>query len=115
MKVIHMPESGREFIPYTIVGNNIDFNDGEITINLSKKERDYEVTVDVCTDYTGGLVCGTADGVIYVAQVVIPAREYTETEILNSEGNDEDGTISETIAIREPVPFDIDQCELKLW
>jgi len=118
MKVIHMPEDGKKFIPYEVAGNNIDFNDGEMAINLSKKERDYEVLVDVCMDYTGGLVCGTADGLRYVAQVTIPEREYTEIEKPNPEYTEDgegEGTVSPTIIDREPVPFDIEKCELRLW
>lgn len=108
MKVVHLPDNGKNFISYEIVKNNIDFDDGELMFNLSKKERDYEVTIDICMDYTGGLVCGTADGLKYVAQVVIPPIEYTE-EIGEP---DEEG--NETTA-RVPVPFDIEQCELRLW
>ena len=51
--------------------------------DTSKKERDYEVVIDICQDYTGALVMGASSGEIYVAQLVVPAREYIETESEN--------------------------------
>lgn len=118
MKVVHLPEDGKNFIPYEITGKNIDFNDGDLMFNVSKKERDYEVIVDICEDYTGGLVMGADAGDRYVAQVVIPAREYTETEIDNPDyrpGAEDGMGGSEKITQREPVPFSMDRCELRLW
>lgn len=118
MKVVHLPEDGKNFIPYEIAGKNIDFNDGDLMFNVSKKERDYEVIIDICEDYTGGLVMGADSGDRYVAQVVIPAREYTETEIDNPDYDPdaENGMGgSEKITQREPVPFSMDRCELRLW
>lgn len=117
MKVTHLPENGTNFIPYEVVKSNIDFNDGDLMFNASKKERDYEVVIDICMDYTGGLVMGTEDGASYIAQLVIPEREYTETEKENPDYNpdDEESTTSSVIAERKPVPFNIDNCELRLW
>lgn len=117
MKIIHLPENGTNFIPYEVLNNNIDFNDGDLMFNISKKERDYEVVIDICRDYTGGLVMGAADGQKYVAQVIIPLREYAETEKENPayRPDSEEGTESPTITGREPVPFSIDNCELRLW
>lgn len=119
MKVTYLPENGTGFIPYEVMKNNIDFNDGDLMFNVSKKERDYEVVIDICRDYTGGLVMGTADGQKYVAQVIIPPREYIETEVENpsymAESESGMGTESKTITVKDPVPFDIDKCELRLW
>ena len=47
MKITHLPESGVNFTPYEIMGENIDFDDGELMFNVSKKERDYEVVIDL--------------------------------------------------------------------
>ena len=80
MKVIKLPENGTNFVDYEISGKSIDFGDGEMSFRVDKKERDYEVTIDICQDYTGGLVMGASAGDKYVAQLTIPAREYTETE-----------------------------------
>lgn len=109
MKVTYLPEydENKKFIDYEVNKNNLSFNDGDLSFNVSKKERDYEVVIDICEDYTGGLVMGTSTGDKYVAQVVIPAREYKEVE---TEEN-EQGTGKKSV----PVPFDIEKCELKLW
>jgi len=118
MKVTHLPENGKTFIPYEVLGKNIDFNDGDLMFNVSKKERDYEVVIDICQDYTGGLGMGAETRDKYIAQVIIPAREYTETEIANPSYNpdaEEGGTESPTITQRTPVPFSMDRCELRLW
>lgn len=117
MKVTYLPENGKNFIPYEVSGNSIDFNDGDLMFNVSKKERDYGVVIDICQDYTGGLVMGTETGDRYIAQVVIPAREYTENETENPNYNPdaEGGTESPTITERTPVPFSMDNCELRLW
>lgn len=117
MKVTHLPENGTNFIPYEVMKNNIDFNEGDLMFNVAKKERDYEVVIDICQDYTGGLVMGATEGQKYVAQVVIPPREYIETERENPAylTDSEEGTESPTITDREPVPFNIDNCELRLW
>lgn len=117
MNVTHLPEDGTNFIPYEVMGKIVSFNDSELMFDASKKERDYEVVIDICQDYTGGLVMGASSGERYVAQLVIPAREYTETESANPEYDPEaeEGTESPTITTREPVPFDIDNCELRLW
>lgn len=123
MKITHMPEDGTNFIPYEIQGKNIDFNDGDLMFNVSKKERDYEVVVDICQDYTGSLVMGTTGGERYVAQVIIPEREYKEIEKENPDYNPDSedltdagkGTGSPTITERVPLPFNMDRCELRLW
>lgn len=117
MKITHLPENGENFIPYEITGKNIDFDDGELIFNVSKKERDFEVVIDICQDYTGSLVMGAGEGERYVAQVVIPAREYTEIEVENPNYNPdaEGGTESPTFIKRTPVPFSMDRCELRLW
>lgn len=47
MKITHLPEDGKNFIPYEVSGKTIDFDDGELMFNVSKKERDYEVVIDI--------------------------------------------------------------------
>lgn len=118
MKVVYLPQNGTNFINYEIVKNNIDFNNGELIFNISKKERDYDVVVDICKDYTGSLVMGATEGQSYVAQLFIPAREYIEKEVENidlSVGFLDEGTASMTNLSQEPVPFNINKCELRLW
>ena len=118
MKVTYLPEEGKKFIPYEVMGKIVSFNDGDLIFDVSKKERDYEVVIDICQDYTGGLVMGASQGERYVAQLVVPAREYIETTSENPDYDPEaeDGSMeSSTITTREPVPFDIEKCELRLW
>lgn len=111
MKVIYLPEydENKKFIEYEVNKNNLNFNDGDLSFNVAKKERDYEVVIDICEDYTGGLVMGANTGDKYIAQVVIPARQYTEVETEESE--DSEGTGTDFL----PVPFNIENCELRLW
>lgn len=120
MVVRTLPEGAENVIPYEVIKSNLDLNDGEMIINLSKKERDYEVQLDICMDYTGGLVMGTEGGDKYVAQITVPARSYTEKIVDNpnpvtDEGEGETGTESKTIVVKEPVPFSMDNCTLILW
>lgn len=122
MVVKHYPEEDGNFLVWEAIKNNLSLNDGEMIVNLEKKERDDEVQLDVCTDYTNGLVMGTGNGDRYVAQVIIPAREYTEREEDNpdyrtlSEGEDaSNGTQSKTRIVKEPVPFSMDRCTIILW
>lgn len=102
MVVLRVPETAEKVIPYSLDGNYLDLNDGEIIVNLAKKERDDAVHIDFCWDYLDSLIMGTAGARKYAAQVDIPAREYIEEEA-------EDGVIL------KPVPFDIDKCTLTLW
>lgn len=118
MKVTYLPEDGKKFIPYEVMGKIVSFNDGDLMFDVSKKERDYEVVIDICQDYTGGLVMGASQGERYVAQLAVPAREYIETTSENPDYDPEaeDGSMeSSTITTRELVPFDIEKCELRLW
>ena len=117
MKVTYLPEDGKNFIPYEVSGKTINFDSGELMCDVSKKERDYQVVIDICKDYTGGLVMGTRTGTEYVAEIIIPAREYTEVEKENPnyDPENEEGTEQPTIKELKPVPFSMDRCELRLW
>lgn len=81
-------------IPYEVSGTKITFDD-DLTINLAKREQDYDVHIDICYDADGDLVIGAAAGRVYVAEIDIPARVY-----------DEQG---------EPVALDMDKVTLSLW
>ncbi|MCD8011667.1 MAG: hypothetical protein LUG99_00545 [Lachnospiraceae bacterium] len=108
MNVVKKPETGTNFVDYEVSGNVISFNDGELMFNVAKKERDYKITIDICEDYTGGLVIGAASGDKYIAQLEIPAREYTEVTTENTDGEGTESTM-------EAVPFSMDDCTLTLW
>ncbi len=100
MTVIEMNTGTK--IDYEVTGNKICFDD-DLTLNLAKREEDDPVHIDICYDADETLVIGTAAGRSYVAQIDIPARQYTETV-----EDDETADI-------EPVPFDIDNITLYLW
>ena len=90
-------------------GKKITFGDDELTINLASRERDYEVTLDICIDEEDGVVIGTGGKAQkYAAQVIIPARRYDVIE----DGLDEDGEPKE---VPIPIPFDVSLCTLILW
>lgn len=115
MNVIRKPENGKSFVEYATRGTKISFNDGEISADLQKKERDDEVKIDICKDYLDELVFGTSGARIYVAQIAIPARRYTDTEIENPDYDPEDEQSQPTITVHEPVPFSMDNVELTLY
>ena len=90
-------------IPYRVSNKKITFDD-DLTINLVKRENDYPVHIDLCSDSEGNLVIGTAAGRAYVAEIDIPARQYEEVPDESEEGSH-----------LEPVPLDMDTVTLSLW
>lgn len=84
----------------TSTKKKITFDD-DLTINLAKREQDWPVHIDVCYDEDEELVIGTAAGRAYVAEIDIPARQYTPGE------TEEDPPT--------PVPLDLDTVTLSLW
>lgn len=107
-------------ITYETTSKSIIFGEDEdLSINLKNREQDEKTLIDICSDSDGFLVVGTAAGLRYVAQIEIPARQYTETEETNPnydpEAEEGSEAANQTIAVREPVPFDIDNCTIYLW
>lgn len=96
-----------EHIGYSIDDNCIVFGDNDLSLNLANREMDEKVLIDICKDSNGFLVVGAATGERYVAQVEIPAREYTEVAV-DKNAEDETTTV-------EAVPFDIDNCTIYLY
>lgn len=94
-------------IEYETSQKSITFGDEDLTINLKNREMDEKVTIDICSDKQGFLVVGAETGSRYVAQIEIPAREYTEETV----ESDDDETTVQNVA----VPFDIDKCTIYLW
>lgn len=89
-------------IPFEVSGKKVIFDD-DLSINLSKREKDDPVHIDVCYDQDGELCIGAAAGWAYVAEIDIPARQYEEVE-----GEGEGTTL-------QPVPLDMDTVTLTLW
>lgn len=92
-------------ITYTTSDKRITFND-DLTINLAKRQRDWPVHIDVCSDEDNELVIGAAAGRSYIAEIDIPAKEY--------ENATENDSMSEEEA-PQPLPFDMDSVTLTLW
>lgn len=83
-------------------GKKIAFGDDDLVIRCDNRQRDIPVTVDVCADDNDNLVIGVGVGRYYVAQVEIPAIQYTEVE--------EEGETH-----MEPVPLDMGDVVVVLW
>lgn len=77
MKVNEINEGTK--ISYEVKGTALCL-DNDLTINLSARQKDYPVHIDVCTDEKGALVIGAKSGRYYVAQIDIPAKEYSPSE-----------------------------------
>ncbi len=102
MKVVNKNEG--EKIKYSVRGNKLTLRE-EITIDLEKYERDFDLHVDISEDWMGLLTMGI--GRKYIAEIDIPARKYAEVE--KNEGTDENETIPEA------VPFSMENVTLTLW
>jgi hypothetical protein len=86
-------------IEYSAAGNMVSFRGGELSLDLSRFERDFPVHIDICENAFGMLTMGISRK--YVAQIDIPARKYTEVQ---------DG-----VMVMQPVPFSMDNVTLTLW
>lgn len=104
VKVIEKNEGQK--IEYEQSGTRLYFGDDEIMINAAKYQKDWPVCVDICKGRDGNLTLGTESAQRYVAQVEIPAAEYTET----TEGEGEDAETT-----RERIPLNMADVTLTLW
>lgn len=91
-------------IDYEVNGTKITFDD-ELTLKLSKLQKDDLVHKDICYDAEGDLCIGLKEGKYYVAEIDIPPTEYEEIE---PEGEDDSPSL-------EPLPLDMDKVTLTLW
>lgn len=112
--MIEVIKTPGKHIVYETTSKSIVLGDDDLSINLKNREKDEDVTIDVCSDANGELTMGTAAGLRYVAQIEIPARSYTETEMKNP-AYTEGGQESEYITKREAAAFDIEKCTIYLW
>jgi hypothetical protein len=104
VKVIKMNTG--EKIAYEQNGTRLYFGDDELMVNAAKYQKDWDVVVDICKDRADNLTIGTDSALRYVAQIRIPAAQYTET----TEGEGE-----EAVTTREQIPLDMGDVELALW
>ena len=96
-------------LEYRTTAEKIIFGDDDLSIKLSNRERDNEVTLDICIDDENGIVIGTGGRAQkYAAQIIIPARRYDMID----NGENEDG---EPQSVPMPLPFDMSLCTLELW
>lgn len=107
-------------IPYSVRTTKVTFDD-DLTINLAKREQDWAVHIDICTDADGELVIGAAVGRMYVAEIDIPARRYEIVPINNAESQEQeqnegdDPFPDEPSEERVPIPLDMNNVTLSLW
>ncbi len=106
-------------IEYTTTKKSITFGDEDLMINLKNREQDEDVMIDICMDLNKTLVIGAgANAHRYVAQVLIPARQYNEVEVDNPD-YDSSKEISEEnpekITQLEPVEFNVKNCTIYLY
>ena len=124
-KVTVIEKNAGQKIDFEQSGTRLIFGDDEIMLNAAKYQKDWDVEVDVCRDKSGNLTIGTGSGLRYVAQVMIPAATYTETEIpaeetdeaLEAENATEngDGMNLKTTVQREQNPLDMGDVTVILW
>ena len=90
-----------------ILGNTVVFRDGELSLDLSKYERDFEVKIDITENGYNQLQVGLSKK--YVAQIVIPEREYKDVpyEKANDEG------VMETLIEKVVQPFNITKTKIE--
>ena len=124
-KVTVIEKNAGQKIDFEQSGTRLTFGDDEIMLNAAKYQKDWDVEVDVCRDKSGNLTIGTDSGLRYVAQVMIPAATYTETEIpaeetaeaLAAEDAAENGDDmnQKTTVQREQNPLDMGDVTVILW
>ena len=110
MKIIEANEGQK--ISYSTTKTWLNVGD-QIMLNLKKYEADNDVHIDITSDMAGNLETGV--GLLYVAQVDIPARSYTEEEIPNPDYSEETENSQKTIIKRDPVLFSMDNVTLTLF
>lgn len=122
-KVTVIEKNAGQKIDFEQSGTRLIFGDDELMLNAAKYQKDWDVEVDVCRDKSGNLTNGTGSGLRYVAQVMIPAATYTETEIPAEETAEapaaedaaEDGMNQKTTVQREQNPLDMGDVTVILW
>ncbi|NDY73995.1 hypothetical protein DO021_19705 [Desulfobacter hydrogenophilus] len=88
---------------------------GDSIVDCAAWQADDQVTVDVCMDADGKLKFGVEDARVYVANIVIPGKQYVDQTLVDAEGVpmlDENGMEQlERVAL----PLDMGQVIGNLW
>ena len=124
-KVTVIEKNVGEKIAFEQSGTRLIFGDDELMLNAAKYQKDWPVEVDVCRDKADNLTIGTASGLRYLEQVMIPSATYTETvteaeetvEALAAEdaAEDGDGMNQKTTVQRDKNPLDMGDVTVILW
>lgn len=123
-KVTVIEKNAGQKIDFEQSGTRLIFGDDELMLNAAKYQKDWDVEVDVCRDKSDNLTIGTGSGLRYVAQVMIPAATYTETEIPAEEtaealaaedAAEGDGMNQKTTMQRDKNPLDMGDVTVILW
>ena len=123
-KVTVIEKNAGQKIDFEQSGTRLIFGDDELMLNAAKYQKDWDVEVDVCRDKSDNLTIGTGSGLRDVAQVMIPAATYTETEIPAEDPAEtpaaEDATESgdmnqQTTVQRDKNPLDMGDVTVILW
>lgn len=123
-KVKVIEKNAGEKIAFEQSGTRLIFGDDEIMLNAAKYQKDWPVEVDICRDKADNLTIGTASGLRYVAQVMIPAATYTETAIeepeapeADAEGTEqtENGGMNQQNVQRDKNPLNMGDVTVVLW
>ena len=123
-KVKVIEKNAGEKIAFEQSGTRLIFGDDEIMLNAAKYQKDWPVEVDICRDKADNLTIGTASGLRYVAQVMIPAATYTETVIeepeapeADAEGTEqtENGGMNQQNVQRDKNPLNMGDVTVVLW
>ena len=124
-KVTVTEKNAGQKIDFEQSGTRLIFGDDEIMLNAAKYQKDWPVEVDICRDKADNLTIGTESGLRYVAQVMIPAATYTETEIpaeetaeapaTEDEAEGNDGMNQKTTVQRDKNPLDMGDVTVILW
>lgn len=93
-------------MPYVVNKTTICF-DETITVNLAKMQKDTENVIDVCLDDDLQLTTGL--GKWYIANIILPPREYDYND--TGKKDDNDNEIYERVA----KPLDMEKVDLILW
>lgn len=102
-----MEKTGGEKVDVVFEGNKVILGDDEMTLNLSKYERDDPVHIDIGLNARGFLTFGVSDR--YAVQIDIPAREYA---LVDSGQTDENGSPRMNKVAQ---PFDMSHVTVTLW
>lgn len=123
-KVKVIEKNAGEKIAFEQSDTRLIFGDDEIMLNAAKYQKDWPVEVDICRDKADNLTIGTASGLRYVAQVMIPAATYTETvneepeaPEADAEGAEqtENGGMNQQNVQRDKNPLDMGDVTVVLW